>query len=505
MKKKHVLKGLEPQNVFYYFEEIARIPHGSGNEKALSDYIVNRAREQGYEVNQDAAYNVAVEIPASPGYENRKKTIIQAHMDMVCSKTEDSLHDFEKEPLELYIDGEFIRANKTTLGADDGSGVAIMLALMEEGTFRHPPMQLLFTTGEEILFAGAKAMDEHFLNGEQLIGLDCSSGQTIVVSCAGISISQIAVPLEKYPLKKGNEKSWFHIDIRGLLSGHSGNKIHTGRASGIKLLGEVLASLDERLEYELLKTNSQGLINIISKAADADICCEAEGEEEKERIIQALLKRIEASYRAIEPNLTLTVEKRSQVPFHEAYCTHTKKTLLNLLEFLPYGVRTMMPSMDMAESSMNCGYLLEKEDLLELGLSVRSNSEYQHDHLLRQLRHLSDMAGGTFTMENRCAAWEYDPESLLQKKAKAIYERLNGEAPEMKTLHASVEAGVFVEKMKKRGKTLDIINIGCDQYDVHTVSERLNISSVAKLYRLLTTILEETDEASQQHPREEEK
>lgn len=297
MKKESVLKGLEPQKVFDYFERITQIPHGSGNEKVLSDYIVSQAQDMGYEVKQDAAYNVIVEIPASPGYEGGKKTIVQAHIDMVCSKTEDSLHDFEKDPLDICIDGAFIRARNTTLGADDGSGVAIMLAMMADEELKHPPLQLLFTTGEEIMFVGAKAMDEYFLDGEQLIGLDCSSAQTIVVSCAGISVGCIQLPLTKEPLENKRGEAFFRISIQGLLGGHSGNMIHTGRVNGIKLLGELLSALGEKMNYKLLSVESPGLINIINKAAAAEICCEAEVAEEVENLIQELFTEVKNVYK----------------------------------------------------------------------------------------------------------------------------------------------------------------------------------------------------------------
>lgn len=493
MKKESVLKGLEPQKVFDYFERITQIPHGSGNEKVLSDYIVSQAQDMGYEVKQDAAYNVIVEIPASPGYEGGKKTIVQAHIDMVCSKTEDSLHDFEKDPLDICIDGAFIRARNTTLGADDGSGVAIMLAMMADEELKHPPLQLLFTTGEEIMFVGAKAMDEYFLDGEQLIGLDCSSAQTIVVSCAGISVGCIQLPLTKEPLENKRGEAFFRISIQGLLGGHSGNMIHTGRVNGIKLLGELLSALGEKMNYKLLSVESPGLINIINKAAAAEICCEAEVAEEVENLIQELFTEVKNVYKVKEPGLLLMAERRNGTCLDHAYDAETKKNLLQMLEVLPYGVRTMMPDRDMAESSMNCGYLLERNNVLELGVSVRSNSEYQHDGLLRELRYIAEAADGEFLLDSRSAAWEYDPGSPLQKRAKAIYERINGESPELKTLHASVEASVFVEKMKKRNRSIDIINIGCDQYDVHTPRERLKISSVDKTYKFLKAILEASE------------
>lgn len=493
MEKQRILKELEPQKVFYYFENLMHIPHGSSNEKAISDYIVKLAKKQGYAVRQDDAYNVVVELPASSGYEERKKTIIQAHLDMVCVKDEKSSHDFMKDPIDIYIDGDYIKAKGTSLGADDGSGVALMLAIMTDRKLKHPPLQLLFTTGEEILFTGASAMSEDFIEGEQLIGLDCSNSNTIVASCAGISISHIVMPIERFSVERRMKQSGFVIRICGLQSGHSGNLIHTGRVNGIKLLGEILSTLEQKLDYDVLHINGNGLVNVICGSAEAEICCCESDEKKVEKTLSQLFQVIMKAYGRIEPDLKLSVERKEIGCTAEKLSYTSKKRLLQLIELLPFGVKTMMGEpFNLAESSMNIGYVEEGESL-KVGISVRSNNEYQHENLLRKLKYIAEIVDGKFVIERRSAPWEYNPDSSLRRMAERIYRRQNKQEPEVKVIHASVEAGVFVEKMKRRGKILDVINIGCDQDNVHTVNECLKISSVGKVYRFLTALLEETD------------
>ena len=494
MNKERILAGLKPEEVFYYFEEITKIPHGSRNEKGISDYIVNLARKSNLNAVQDDFYNVVVNIPATEGYENKKKTIIQAHIDRVCAKDETSSHNFSSDPLDIYVDGEYVKARNTTLGADDGTGVAMMLAIMSAKDLNHPPLQMLFTAGEEIRFVGASAMDEKLIDGEQLIGLDCSDSNVIMVSCAGFSSSKIKLPTGRERLETTASKTVYKMKVEGLASGHSGNMIHLGRVNAIKLMGAILLELAETVQYDLISFISNGLENVISKTADAVICCDTSEAEKLEEVFNQLGTNVKKAYRRTEPEMKISLDKVSFNQEIEIINKKAKNNLLTLLEFLPYGANTMIDDdFSLAESSLNIGSLIEIDGRLEVELSIRSNNEYQHDVLLRKCRDIAAITNAQVFLQGRSVPWEYNPNSSLLRIARELYHNLNGKAPVIKMIHASVEATVFIDKMKKKGKTLDIINIGCDQLDVHTTSERLKISSVEKVYRLLRAVLEASD------------
>lgn len=493
-----VLRGLTPRTVFAYFDAISRIPRGSGNEKQVSDYVVNLAKQQGYEVMQDEAWNVIVNIPATKGYEEKKVTILQAHLDMVCVKDIDSSHDFTKDALALYIDGKDIRARGTSLGADNGIGAAMLLAIMDDNTICHPPLQLVFTTGEEVLFTGALALDANLLQGEQMIGLDCSDSHAIVASCAGISIHKMEISCGRESMLNLDGMKFKKIRVEDLCGGHSGNMIHLGRASAIKVIGNLLTALAEPCSYALISLECPGAINTISKEAEAIIAYEPNTEETILSVLEGLCTQACEAYRRTEPNMKIKTEvlPASQLPLHNM--TKLRKEaaekLLCLLDLLPFGVNTLIDGAgSMAESSVNLGSLHMQDEKALIEISIRSNSEYQHDNLARKLRLIAEVTGADYQQVNRTACWEYKYHSMLRERAENIYLRCNGSAPVIKKLHASVEAGVFVKKRRETGCDLDVINIGVDIKEPHTTREAVDIQSVEKTWDFLLQLLKEVE------------
>lgn len=259
----NVLCGLEPQSVFSYFEQLTRIPRGSGNEKAVSDYIIAYAEQHGYRWERDEANNVKLYAPATSAMKICKSIVLQAHLDMVCAKDPDVAFDFKTQPIDIYVEDGFVKAHGTTLGADDGAGVAMILALLDDRTLPHPPVQAIFTTGEEILFVGAEAMDAHWLDGDYYIGLDYSNNKKILVSAAGVSVLQCTLTLERAPVPVG----WtaFDVTISGMQGGHSGNTIHMDRGNAVKVTEEFLVGLPAGLA-SLADISAGTLINIIPGA-----------------------------------------------------------------------------------------------------------------------------------------------------------------------------------------------------------------------------------------------
>ncbi len=488
-----VLRDLEPQKVFYYFEEITRIPHGSENEKQLSDYIVCLAKERGYQVTQDSSWNVSIEIPATPGYESRKKIMLQGHIDMVCQKEEGAIFDFKKQPLDIYIENGFIRAKGTTLGADDGFGVAMMLAIMDSPELEHAPLQLIFTTAEEIFLVGARAMADEMLTGRYLIGLDCAFDDGIIVSCAGVSIARSILKTNRSPYDIANTKV-FDISVGGLTGGHSGNTIHFARANAIKILGEILSFLHKQVAFRIVKLEGGTVINAIPYQAKAQIVCDITDAKQIEKICQELAQKIKRAYARTDGNMQITCNSSNQITCSTAYSEEQTSKAIQLLNLLENGARSIIDdAFTSAECSCNVAVLEGTDDELHIRIAIRSNSEYHHDALINKYEMLSNLVGATYKLQQRLYAWEYQPNSLLQEQAAKLYEEINGKAPIIKKVHATVEAVEFVGKMKRRGLPIDIINIGCNNLEPHTPKERLEIASVGRTYKLLTRLIASLD------------
>lgn len=486
-----VLAGIEPQEVLYWFEEISRIPRGSFNEKEISDYLKRFARERGFDVRQDECWNLAIEIPATPGYESRPKVLLQAHMDMVCKKDVDFPFDFEKDPLQLYVDGDWIRARHTTLGADNGSGVAMIMAVMDSKSVKHPPLQVLFTTSEEVACTGAEKMDYRWPDGKYMINLDVFWDDSFLVSCAGISINQIDMPSERAPIADTGGKRAFNISLSGMKGGHSGEMIHEGRANAVAVLGELLFELREAVPYELISAYGEGLFNVISTVSGAELCCEKSQVEVFAKAFEAAREKITAAYRRTDPEMSITICERAVQPGETALVPKTKNRLVDLLYTIPVGMYTVYDvPCTQAESSANLGALTEDGGAFHLVMSIRSNVEYRHDQLLKKYRVICERNGAVLTTNRRIGSWEYNPDSPLRETARRVYEKQNGTPPKMIAIHAGVEVATFFAKFKQQGRAVDAVAFGCNTPNAHSTEEALQISSVGKVYRLLTEILE---------------
>lgn len=488
------LAGLKPEKVFYYFEELTKIPRGSGNEQAVSNYVAEFGRARGWKVIQDKFWNVAIDVPASYGYEARKKLMLQAHLDMVCTAEDGVAFDFTSRPLDIYVEDGYIHARGTTLGADDGSGVALILALLDEEDLPHPPLRALFTTGEEVMQTGALSMSADMLDGEYLIGLDCSYDDVIFVSCAGMAVGSLEVPDVRIKVSGPEKKTVLSLMISGLQGGHSANAIHLGRVNAIQLLGEILNALRAQVPCELISAGGGSLINVIAYQAEARVCCETEAAPALEEKLTELKEQICRAYQRTEPGLEIGW---IFAPANEAETVLEEKAaaaVCDLMELAPTGAFTMMDeTMSLAESSANLGTLTETDGKLRLRFSIRSNKEYLMDLVIHKYEILAARCGAGFHMESRLPCWEYNPDSALMRQVERMYTECNKEAPELRKIHAGVEGAVFVDKQKRKGKPFEVVNIGCNQPDVHTPRERLQIASVGKTYTLLKKILRELE------------
>ncbi len=484
---KRILEGLEPEKVLYYFEEISRIPRGSGNERAVSDYLMGFAKEHGLKAERDEALNVVISKPATPGYEDRPGVILQGHMDMVCVKDPGVEHDFEKDPIPMVVEDGYIRAKGTTLGADDANAIALGLAILDNDTIRHPKLQTLFTVEEEIGLFGAARLDASMLDGDYMIGLDYSGEKDILVSCAGNSNNVFTVPGKKEAPKSGMQA--FRVSVGGLTSGHSGNQIIYGFGNANRILGEILNALNEKSPVRLAEICGGSKMNAIPAEAEAVILCPASEKEAVTKCFENIAPAIVREYAATDPGMKLACEP-TELP-KVCWADPVTGQALTLLALIPNGAQNYMDrDLSMVKCSGNFATIRETEAGIEMLSMVRSNSEYEHDQIVRRMKLLAAAVGVKFENMNRMPGWEYDPDSQFVKKIQDIWEEVRGFRPPTRVIHAGVEAGILIGKMKERGRKIEAINMGVNAEGAHTTLERVEIASLGRTYDFLIRILE---------------
>ena len=485
-----VLEGLKPEKLFHYFEEVSRIPRNSHDEKRISDYLMKFAADHGWDAQRDSVLNTVINVPASPGYEDRPKLILQGHMDMICVKDSGVEHDFTKDPIPLASDGEWIYAKGTTLGADDGKALALILALLDDESVKHPPVQALFTASEEVGLYGAQNLDASMLDGKYLIGLDYSSDENILVSCAGSSEHTISLQAPKVDVAVPDQKTAFSISLSGLTSGHGGGDIHRNRANSVRLVCELLCALREQIPVELASVTAGTKANVIPANADATIIVPAAETDAVVSLLGKSLATFQTEYQYTDPDLKLTWAEVA-VP-GQCYSDETVQSLLDCVDLLPFGLFNYLDAEHkFCKSSCNVGVLAETPGLIEISAMVRGNSNYQHAQVIRRIRRAAACCGAQYEQESYAPAWEVNQDSRLAQQVADIWEKVRGVRPDFHIIHATVEGGIFIDKMAQLGKPLDVINIGVQNPNVHTTKERMSITSFINAYTLLRNVLEE--------------
>ncbi len=466
-----VLDTLTPQRVFYYFEELCGIPHGSGNTKAVSDYCMAFARRHGLEAEQDAYNNVLIRKPGSAGYENHPPVILQGHLDMVCEKEPGSPIDFTRDGLELFIDGDWIGARGTTLGGDDGIAVAMGLAILEDDTLAHPPLEVLFTTDEETGMDGAVGLDASRLKGRTLINADSEEEGVLTVGCAGGARAELRIPVTREPVNA----PCYTVTVDGLIGGHSGAEIHKGRLNSNIVMGRFLHSLTG--EYRLVSLAGGLKDNAIPRQT---VCVLAGEDPTAAAAAFAAANRIPS-----DPDLTVTV---SPAPAADRALTAAdSRRVAEFLTTVKNGVQAMSRHIDgLVETSLNLGVLELEETALRATFSVRSSVGASKTALLADLEQTADAFGGTYSSHGHYPAWEYREVSPLREVMVAVYEEQTGQKPVVKAIHAGLECGLFSQKLPG----LDAVSFGPRMRDIHTTRERLCISSTERTYAYLCRVLE---------------
>ncbi len=482
-----VLSGLEPQRVFYYFEEISKIPRGSYHEKAISDYLVNFAKEHAIKAYQDAFYNVVMLVDASEGYEEEEPVILQGHMDMVCEKTADADIDMEKEGLRLKTDGTYVYAEDTTLGGDDGIAVAYMLAIAESDTIAHPPLELIYTVSEEVGMEGANGIDLSMLKGHRMLNLDSEEEGIFLTSCAGGISTLSKLPVER---EESEVLDWYEIAIGGLLGGHSGCEIDKSRANANKVLARVLAELQKKIAFSLYSIEGGKKDNAIPLCAKACIgILPKDGALLSDEIdrIDAVLKE---EYAETDAGIKVTFRKMESNSSKSVLKEQSRLAILNLLCNLPNGVQGMSASVEgLVETSLNLGIMELRNDHLFLQHSIRSSVTAKKREVVDQVRQLVEKAGGSVAEKGDYPAWEYKEQSVVRPKVIALYEEMYGKTPVVEGIHAGLECGLLAAKIPD----LDCVSMGPDILDIHTTAERLDIESTRRVYEFLVEFLKRKD------------
>lgn len=477
-----MLEGLQPQNVFTYFEELTRIPHGSGNTKEISDYCVSFAIEHNLNYYQDELNNVIIVKEASEGREADAGVILQGHLDMVAVKEADSAHDFMKDALPIAVHDDWITSTRTSLGGDDGIAVAYALALLADDSISHPRLEVILTVDEEIGMEGASAIDLSMITGKYLLNLDSEEEGIILTSCAGGLGGDMKLPVQ-YDDAEGIS---YTVTVKGLLGGHSGGEIHKERANAIKLAGRLLYILNSSLELGVAALSGGEKDNAIPRECAIELLVTKQDAEELEAVIKSCEETFRKEYAVSDSGLELALVNNGACT-KKVLTPMTQEKMIFLLMNVPNGIQNM--SMDipgLVETSLNMGIVRLTDECFELTASVRSSVKSRKYAVSTQLKYLTEFLGGEYSVGGDYPEWEYRRDSKLQKLASSVYEEMFGKKPEIQAIHAGLECGILLEKCP----WLDVISFGPDMKDIHTPKEALNISSTRRMWEYLIAIIE---------------
>ena len=473
-----VLKNIEPCSVFNYFEQLCSIPHGSGNTKQISDFLVSFAKDHKLEYYQDSLNNVIIIKEASPGYENSEPVILQGHMDMVCEKAPGCPKNMETDGLDICVDGDSIYAEGTTLGGDDGIAVAMGLAVLASDTLEHPRIELVVTVDEEIGMTGAFGIELSMLKGRRMINIDSEAEGVFTVSCAGGMSAKCMLPVNR----KEFSGEIYKIAIGGLKGGHSGAEIDKGRANADILMGRVLYALMQECDFRLVSVEGGLKENAIPVSCTAEVSCSDFSAIEK--ICREAESTFRNEYASPDGGITISVSpcSSSTLPMDEV----STGNAVTLLMCAPNGIQEMSCDIPgLVQTSLNLGILKTEDNCLSADFSIRSSIASQKKLLAERLRLLCESIGADIRISGDYPGWQYMPNSPLREIMCEVFEEQYGYSPVIEAIHAGLECGLFSDKLPG----LDCISIGPDITDIHTFREQLHIASVERTWKLLIETL----------------
>ena len=476
-----VLENLQPYKVFYYFEEICNIPHGSKNLDGISSYLEKFARDRGLFCIRDTSNNIIMVKEATPGYEKEEAIMLQGHMDMVAVKKADCDIDMEKDPLRLKIDGDYIYAEGTSLGGDDGVAVAYILAIMDDDSIQHPRIEAVLTTDEEIGMEGATAIDLSMLTATRMLNIDSEEEGILLTSCAGGARVDCNIPVSR----EQKEGIYYNIEVGGLVGGHSGTEIDKGHANAIKLIGRTLKLVQANVNIQIAELDGGEKDNAIPREAQSVVFI-PDGMDRafEEEITQAndLIRNENVSK---DKNVYIRCNKLADT-LRDVLTVESTNRIIDFLELLPNGVMAMSADIaGLVETSLNVGVLRLEQDKLISFSAVRSSIESSKRDLICMLDTLTGLVGGQTSIYGEYPGWQYRIDSRLRENMVSIYKEVCHEDVKVTAIHAGLECGIMLSKMPE----LDCVSFGPDIYNIHTTEEKLSISSTQRMWEYLLAIL----------------
>ena len=483
------IEKLYPEKVFHYFAEISKIPRASKKEKEISDWLVKFAKERKLKVIQDEHYNVIIKKKATEGYEDFSPLILQGHMDMVWEKNKDTEFDFSTQGIELVIDGDFLKANGTTLGADNGIAIAYALAILDSDDIKHPALEVVITTDEEDGMSGVANLDFDEFDGKTLINLDTEEYGEVYVSSAGGTRTETKFIFETK--KIGNGYTPISIEVKGLSGGHSGAEIHKNLGNSIKILSEVLYHLSKRYEMSLIHIDGGGKVNAIPREAVAEIAVKLDGDsiDELKKIAGLAFENILKDFKVSDKSPILAIEK-----IEEKNLGISLGDTLNIINFLhevPNGVLEMSKHIEgLVETSINIGFI--STEIVDGNVKIRIKSlarSMANDPLNKLVEEVTDLTrkhDANIKIAASNPSWEYKEDSKIRELIAKSFKEITGNEPVIKAIHAGLECGIFTENIKNA----DVVSIGPNIYGAHTPEERMDIKSVGETWEWLLKILE---------------
>ncbi len=473
----YIIKGYQPQKLFEYFEEICAIPHGSGNEAGIADYLVAFAASHGLAYHRDAVNNVFIKAPATKGLEDRPAILLQGHTDMVCEKNNDTVHDFLRDGLKLFVEDGWLGARGTTLGGDDGIAVAMMLAILD-GQMPHPAVECLFTVEEEVGLLGAESFDYSLISAKRMINMDSEDESVVTAGCAGGLRTDLSIPVT-YEAAKGTA---VEIKIGGLAGGHSGADVHLGRANANKLMGRLLLALSKEFDFGLCALEGGSKDNAIPRECTAVVC--GKGLLSMPAKVAKLTNEIKSELCAADAGFFMQCKTLAAPDV----CMDKDSTarVVCAMGTVANGVLAMSNNIEgLVEYSRNLGIVRTEQGSVHLTLSSRSAIESQLDASIDDLDALATLCKGSARHHSRYPGWSYAVESPLRDQYLTAYEGLFGKMPEVSVIHAGLECGIIRSKLPD----MDMISVGPNMRDIHSPAERLDLASCERFWQVIAKML----------------
>lgn len=475
------IQTLKPHLLWKWFDQICAIPHPSYHEEALAKFIVEWANEKGFFVERDEVGNVLIRKPATSGMEDRQPIAIQAHLDMVPQANEATQHDFTQDPIQPYIDGEWVKARGTTLGADNGIGLASCLAVLDSEDLVHPEIEALLTMTEEAGMEGALGLRSQWLKSEVMINTDTEENGEIYIGCAGGEDAELTLPIQFEPTPFDYA---VQLSLKGLNGGHSGCDIHTTRGNAIKLLARALAVLNSEFPFQLAEIRGGSVRNAIPREAVAVLVLDAKNQSKLTACLAEFEQALKAELALAEPNLTFVMESVARPT--QAFDRASSEKVIRVLNVLPNGVvRHSDAVKNVVETSLSIGILSTEQTRVKAKMLVRSLIENGKQAVRTQLTSLAELAGAEVVFSGSYPGWEPDPHSKITALTKTIYDDILGYPAEIKVIHAGLECGLI----KKVYPQMDLVSIGPTILNAHSPDEKVHIPAVETYWELLTKVL----------------